>query len=319
MKTKIGLPLGLALVMFIGVFTTMLALGALNPQPVGAAPDSVSSVERSDNTVNAIADWTITVENDDDAIADGGTIEIVFTDHNVGNDCAVNEDDTAVCREDNWEVNVPMDGTAEAIPVDVDSVVVASGASVTITVGTEIPANREFTLKFFAEKSRGGEPIAGITNPNNDGADELTVGGEPFSITTFAEAATIADDPMPTVTRSDNRVGAYAKWTITAETDDTNPIQIGNTIAIVFTDQDVGADCDSTTPTDVCTVATDNATHGWFIDDGDVATIESVSVDEDTKTVRIVTAAGSIAVDTEFTITFTPPAPRRAYGIRPPR
>ena len=60
MKTKIGLPFGLALVMFIGVFTTMLALGALNPQPVGAAPDSVSSVERTDNTVNAIADWTIT-------------------------------------------------------------------------------------------------------------------------------------------------------------------------------------------------------------------------------------------------------------------
>ena len=31
MKTKIGLPFGLALVMFIGIFTTMLALGALSP------------------------------------------------------------------------------------------------------------------------------------------------------------------------------------------------------------------------------------------------------------------------------------------------
>ena len=56
MKTKIGIPFGLALVMFIGVFTTMLALGALNPQPAeavggdfevtlsNAEPDSETSV-----------------------------------------------------------------------------------------------------------------------------------------------------------------------------------------------------------------------------------------------------------------------------------
>ena len=31
MKTKIGLPFGLALVMFLGIFTTMLALGPLSP------------------------------------------------------------------------------------------------------------------------------------------------------------------------------------------------------------------------------------------------------------------------------------------------
>ena len=37
MKTKIGLPLGLALVMFIGVFTAMLALGVMAPQPASAA------------------------------------------------------------------------------------------------------------------------------------------------------------------------------------------------------------------------------------------------------------------------------------------
>ena len=37
MKTKIGLPLGLALVMFIGIFTAMLALGVMAPQPASAA------------------------------------------------------------------------------------------------------------------------------------------------------------------------------------------------------------------------------------------------------------------------------------------
>ena len=36
MKTKIGIPIGLALVMFLGVFTAMLAFGTLSPQPVEA-------------------------------------------------------------------------------------------------------------------------------------------------------------------------------------------------------------------------------------------------------------------------------------------
>ena len=56
MKTKIGLPLGLALVMFIGIFTTMLALGAINPQPaeaVGGGFDvNLSNVPDSDTSVS---------------------------------------------------------------------------------------------------------------------------------------------------------------------------------------------------------------------------------------------------------------------------
>ena len=39
MKTKIGLPLGLALVMFIGVFTMMLALGVMSPSKAQAVND----------------------------------------------------------------------------------------------------------------------------------------------------------------------------------------------------------------------------------------------------------------------------------------
>ena len=36
MKTKIGIPIGLALVMFLGVFGAMLAFGTLSPQPTQA-------------------------------------------------------------------------------------------------------------------------------------------------------------------------------------------------------------------------------------------------------------------------------------------
>ena len=48
MKTKIGLPLGLALVMFIGIFTTMLALGALNPQRASAITTVTVTLASSD-------------------------------------------------------------------------------------------------------------------------------------------------------------------------------------------------------------------------------------------------------------------------------
>ena len=45
MKTKIGIPIGLALVMFLGVFTAMLAFGTLSPQPTQAqtAPSATRS------------------------------------------------------------------------------------------------------------------------------------------------------------------------------------------------------------------------------------------------------------------------------------
>ncbi len=323
MKTKIGLPFGLALVVFIGVFTTMLALGTINPQPAEAQTAAVISgtdleVVRSNDTVSAIADWTITATNGTAAIADGDTIAIEFTDHSLGPDCDATQNLHAVCAEGQWQIDVAAAGTEPAISVDVDSVATSSVIA-TIMVGTEIPMNRMFTIKFMPFKS-GGIPIQGITNPTSDGAGDITVAGTAFSITTFVAGATIADDPAPTVERSDNRLGAYATWTITATTDDTNPISIGDTIVIVFTDQDVGADCAANADTTaVCTEA------NWAIGPdpeaaGDIATVASVSVDSDTKTVRIVTATLAIATDTEFTITFTPPPPPRwAYGIRPPR
>jgi hypothetical protein len=327
MKTKIGLPLGLALVMFIGVFTTMLALGALNPRPAEAQATITTSaadlmVVRSNDTVDAIADWTITAMNDTIAILVEGTIVLDLTDHTLGATCDATQDAHAVCNESQWEIDVAATETADAISVDVDSVA-TSDTEATITVGTEIPANRMFTITFTPYKDAGGDPTQGITNPGTAAVDTIiTVAGQDFTIVTFAVGATIADDPAPTVERSDNRVGAYATWTITATTDDTTPIVEGGTIVIVFTDQDVGADCAADAETTaVCTEA------NWAIGpdpdttaDNDIATVESVSVDADTKTVRIVTATLAIAVNTEFTITFTPPPPPRwAYGIRPPR
>ena len=314
MKTKIGIPFGLALVMFIGVFTTMLALGALNPRPAEAAIiASGLMVERSNNTVNAYADWTITATNDGTAIPVDGTIAIDFTDQQLGDACDAGDDTTQVCVEGNWEITVLAESGNSESDVSIASVVITTPATATITVSAPIPASRMFTIKFFAIRNNSGVGVAGIQNPTSPGAHAITVETlAAGTINTFAESATIADAPAPMVTRSDNRVDAYAMWTITATTDGTNSIDISDTIAIMFTDQDVGADCSATEDSHaVCMEG------NWAIGpdpdpavNDDIATVASVSVDADTKTVRIVTATLSIAVDTEFTITFTPP-PRR--------
>ena len=62
MKTKIGIPIGLALVMFLGVFTAMLAFGTLSPQPAEAlaAPSATRSFDMS--TVAPGGTLTVTIE-----------------------------------------------------------------------------------------------------------------------------------------------------------------------------------------------------------------------------------------------------------------
>ncbi len=81
MKTKIGLPFGLALVVFIGVFTTMLALGVLTPEraDAAAAADSVK-LTLSDKVKNSVPQ-TVTIEftNDTAPIVGGTQIEIGLT------------------------------------------------------------------------------------------------------------------------------------------------------------------------------------------------------------------------------------------------
>ena len=52
MKTKIGIPIGLALVMFLGVFAAMLAFGTLSPEPTQAqtTPSATRSFDRDSLT-----------------------------------------------------------------------------------------------------------------------------------------------------------------------------------------------------------------------------------------------------------------------------
>ena len=82
MKTKIGLPLGLALVMFIGIFTTMLALGALNPQPVAAITTvtvTLASTDGGTYTGNVDIDATTAVtfsELDSNSVSNTLTISL---------------------------------------------------------------------------------------------------------------------------------------------------------------------------------------------------------------------------------------------------
>ena len=88
MKTKIGLPFGLALVVFIGIFTIMLALGALNPQRAEAVDDF--SVSLSNAIPGHNSDWSFSVQAEDGFSAATGvtgaanevasTIGITFTD-----------------------------------------------------------------------------------------------------------------------------------------------------------------------------------------------------------------------------------------------
>ncbi len=59
MKTKIGIPIGLALVMFFGVFTAMLAFGTLSPQPTQA--QTTPSANRSISPMSVAPSGTVTV------------------------------------------------------------------------------------------------------------------------------------------------------------------------------------------------------------------------------------------------------------------
>ena len=310
MKTKIGLPLGLALVMFIAVFTTMLALGALNPRPVGAAVTSLT-VERSNDDVGFLADWTFTATNDGTALT--GVTEISI---DLGN---IDADNATVETAAQWSVVV-----AGNDPITPSTVDVANTDEVTITIAsTDVAANATVVIKFVPVKNADGTPIAtlGIENPvagpNTIGVSipSTVVNAVEAVITTFAEGATIADDPPLMVTRTDNRVGAYATWTITGENDG-DRIAANDTIAIVFTGQDVGADCDvGDDTTTVCTESNWELTPDTTIADPASAAPTSVSVDADTKTVRIVVSA-DIEAEAAFEIEFAPDSDMDMPGIQ---
>ena len=79
MKTKIGLPFGLALVMFIGLFTTMLALGVLTPNRADAAA-MAGTVELtlSDKPQSSVPK-TVTIEFTNDTTPITNSVPITIT------------------------------------------------------------------------------------------------------------------------------------------------------------------------------------------------------------------------------------------------
>ena len=165
MKTKIGLPLGLALVMFIGVFTTMLALGALNPQPAEAVGGGFE-VTIPDKLPGAQSDWSFTVET---ALAfeSGDTLTITFPD---GFDVL----GTGVTTAGNWTLGLDSDDVPQA-PV---SDPVLSRQAVTLTAHSDMfdltapvaPAVNSIPVSFTAPEDPA-EGAEGIVNPSTEMAN----------------------------------------------------------------------------------------------------------------------------------------------------
>jgi hypothetical protein len=162
MKTKIGLPFGLALVMFIGIFTTMLALGALSPSKAQAVGGDFD-VTLSNYIPGHYSDWSFTVttalgfSGEDTDEVDPDTITITFPPN-----FDVDEDGVAV--EANWMLGGM-----------VPSEVVVSTPDVTLTANADMKevaasAGGEITVVFTAPRkglAATADPSAmrGIINP----------------------------------------------------------------------------------------------------------------------------------------------------------
>ena len=140
MKTKIGIPFGLALVMFIGVFTTMLALGVMAPSGAMAQEEDagVFEVTLSNYNPEGPGTWSFTVESDvavtpqiladADAqpavdAAEGTSVVIDFD--NDANDPTI----TAADDNENWKLGGKAVQNAEV-----------SGTEVTLMAGPEFKA-----------------------------------------------------------------------------------------------------------------------------------------------------------------------------------
>ena len=161
MKTKIGLPFGLALVMFIGVFTAMLALGVLTPERAEAAATDSVVLKLSDTAINSNPDITIMFTNGVAEIVDTDMIVITFTSgfETLG--------DTARIAT-NWKIDVGPTGAGDAMvnpePVNPDGAVGGSGttAELELPEGTTVPVGAEVEITFTAPDDAGGYPTGGI-------------------------------------------------------------------------------------------------------------------------------------------------------------
>jgi hypothetical protein len=165
MKTKIGLPFGLALVVFIGVFTTMLALGALNPQPAEAQFADLDGgqtleVTVSNNASQAIAMWTFMAKTDDANTLDADDdITIQFP----------SEFTTSDADEMTWSIS----GVAG------DITATESGGTVTLDIPVDetIAVETEFTITATPGKDTNGDD-QGIVNPTFAAEDDISASYE---------------------------------------------------------------------------------------------------------------------------------------------
>ena len=105
MKTKIGLPFGLALVMFIGIFTTMLALGVLSPSRAQAVTGDFE-VMLSNHIPDHHGDWSFEVVSSAAFMgADATATPVVESDSLVITFPAdVDLTDSSVTEEANWKL-----------------------------------------------------------------------------------------------------------------------------------------------------------------------------------------------------------------------
>ena len=163
MKTKIGIPIGLALVMFLGVFTAMLAFGTLSPQPTQA--QSTPTAERS---------------IDMDRVTPDGEVTVTLTVTGFGFGAYITEtlpsgftlDSVTVLDSDSYEN--PYDGNAQKVRFTVVAGEIDDGFTYTVTAPT---MEDEYSISGVVET---------INNPGVehiiDGETMVTVAATPVEI-----------------------------------------------------------------------------------------------------------------------------------------
>jgi hypothetical protein len=233
MKTKIGLPFGLALVMFIGIFTTMLALGVLNPDRAEAAATDTVELTLSESVATATPQ-TVMVEftNGEAEIAAGETITIDLT--------SIDGSDGAVSVESNWKVYV---GDGEAFE---PATVVGNTGSVVITLpndddttdedeGRNVPIEAAVKIVFTSDDS--GSAPAGFVLGAADAAAMVTINNFDSNDYTLTDGSGSVMNLR--VTSSSMTPGARARYTFRFQISDQDLVANQDEITLYF-DKDFG-------------------------------------------------------------------------------
>ena len=210
MKTKIGLPFGLALVMFIGVFTAMLALGTLTPSRAQAFTDGFT-VTASNLVQGGEGNWTFNLVTGD-ALDEDDTVTLTFPTGFVLSGARTTGD---------WFVN---DETVESATGTGLEVILALPADF------EVAAGGDLTIEFDAQNGgtieNPGDAAKGLKISAVSTADATSVMSEAIEI----HATTISADFE--VELSDDGIGAMSEWTITLPIN--GPFDNNDTIALTF-------------------------------------------------------------------------------------